>query len=222
MEEIENYYCKIPDTLKSYCSYFDNFVVEDVPSFIFEEENYKCLREYAVFRMGFSVVTKRNCRILAQIINGKKVLEVMCGLGSYASTLRSCGVDVIATDDMSWINYDTSKYQGWKTHAWIHDIISMDAIEAVKKYGKEVGFITMSWPPQNSDLAYKVLQTMRKVNPECILIYIGEKKGGCTADDRFFDDYIDISSNFAELQDLKKSYHNWKNNQYFDTQLLLK
>ena len=38
MEEIENYYCKIPDTLKSYCSYFDNFVVEDVPSFIFEEE----------------------------------------------------------------------------------------------------------------------------------------------------------------------------------------
>lgn len=34
----------------------------------------------------------------------------------------------------------------------------------------------MSWPPQNSDLAYKVLKTMRKVNPECILIYIGEKK----------------------------------------------
>lgn len=43
MEEIENYYCKIPDTLKSYCSYFDNFVVEEIPSFVFEEENYKYL-----------------------------------------------------------------------------------------------------------------------------------------------------------------------------------
>lgn len=63
----------------------------------------------------------------------------MCGLGSYASTLRSCGVDVIATDDMSWIDYDTSKYQGWKTHAWIHDIISMDAIEAVKNMVRKWG-----------------------------------------------------------------------------------
>lgn len=222
MEEIESYYCKIPDDIKEYCSYFDNFVIEEIPNYIFKESKYQSLREYAVFRMGFSVVTKKNCCILADIIKEHKVLEVMCGLGSYTATLRSFGVNVIATDDMSWIDYDTSKYQGWKHHAWIHDVINIDAVEAVKRYGKDVNFIIMSWPPQHSDLAYRVLQTMRVVNSDCVLIYIGEKKGGCTADDDFFDNYIYISEQFDEINKLRESYHNWENNQYYDLQIFVK
>ncbi len=222
MEKIEKCYCDIPDEIKQYCSYFDKFIIEEIPDIIFKDIKYKSLREYAVFRMGFSVVTRKNCSVLAKIIGNNRVLEIMCGLGSYTSTLRSFGIDVIATDDMSWIEYDTSKYQGWKKHAWIDDIINVDAIEAVKKYGKNVGFILMSWPPQHSNLAYKVLQTMRNVNPDCILIYIGEGKGGCTADDDFFDSYVDISDEFEEIKELRNSYHNWGNDQYYDLQFFLK
>ena len=33
----------------------------DIPRNIFEEDKYIPLREYAIYHMGFSVVTKKNC-----------------------------------------------------------------------------------------------------------------------------------------------------------------
>lgn len=222
MNEIEQYYCENDDFLKSYYHYFDEKVVEDIPNEIFIDEKYASLREYCVFRMGFSVVTKRNCRILAQIINEKKVLEIMCGLGSYSATLQQLGVDIISTDDMSWIESETSKYRTWKQNAWCTDIERLDAVQAIQKYGKNVGYILMSWPPQNEEFALEALLTMRKVNPSCRMIYIGERKGGCTANDTFFDELIDVSSEYTEIAELRESYHSWKNNDYHDSQFIVR
>ncbi len=222
MDSLEQYYCEIPESIKCYRSYFDQFIVEDIPIEIFRDEKYVSLREYAVFRMGFSTVTKRNCRVLKDIIGENKVLEIMCGLGSYTATLRALGVSSIATDDMSWIDYDTSKYQGWKKNAWIEDVESLDAVSAIKKYGETVDFILMSWPPQHEPYAFEALQTMREVNPECRMIYIGEEKGGCTADDDFFDAMVDVSYEYKQIDLLRSTYRSWENDGYHDYQFIIK
>lgn len=222
MDALEQFYCEIPDSLKDCKKYFDHFVIEDIPADIFHDKKYVPLREYAVFRMGFSVVTRRNCRILKEIIGDSKVLEIMCGLGSYTATLRSLGVPAIATDDMSWMDYDTSKYQGWKKNAWIDDVESLDAVSAIKKYGKTVGFILMSWPPQNEPYAYEALQAMRTVNPECRMIYIGEEKGGCTADHDFFDDLTDVSHEYPQMDLFRSTYRSWENDGYHDYPFIIK
>lgn len=222
MDSIENYYCKIPESIADFKKYFDQFLIEDIPSIIFTDERYKPLREYAVFRMGFSVVTKRNCRVLKEIIENQRVLEIMCGLGSYSATLRSLGVDVIATDDMSWIEYEQSKYQNWKKNAWVSDVESIDAVSAIKKYGKDVGFVLMSWPPQHEPFALQALQAMRKVNPQCRMIYIGEPSGGCTANDDFFDEYIDVSEEYEQIGRLRGTYHSWQNDGYYDNQYIIR
>lgn len=222
VDKIEEYYCQIEKEQEKYCHFFDQKVVETIPSKIFTEEGYKDLREYCVFRMGFSVVTKENCRVLAQIIKDNNVLEVMAGLGSYTATLRELGVNVIATDDMSWMDYDTSKYKNWKKYSWIKDLESLDAVEAINKYGKDVGFILMSWPPQNESYALDALLAMRRVNSECRMIYIGEKKGGCTANNDFFDEMIDISNEFDEIKKLRQSYRVWENNGYYDMQFIVR
>lgn len=222
MEEIEKYYCKIDESLLKYCSYFDQGVVEDIPTEIFTNKQFSSLREYSVFRMGFSVVTKRNCRVLAKIIGNSNVLEIMCGLGAYTATLRQLGIHVIPTDDMSWIDYDTSKYKNWKKYAWVKDIQSLDAVEAIRKYGKSVGFIIMSWPPQNEDFALNALMEMRRVNTSCRMIYVGEKRGGCTANDAFFDEIDDVSEKYKEISDLRNTYRYWANNEYFDSQFIVR
>lgn len=222
MDEIEQYYCKIEEKYKKYCAYFDHKIIEDIPNKIFVDKDFASLREYCVFRMGFSVVTRNNCRILAQIINHENVLEIMCGLGSYSATLASLGVNIIPTDNMSWMDYETSKYKNWKRNSWCTAIECLDAVQAIKKYGKNVGYILMSWPPQHENFALDALLTMRKVNPACRMIYIGERKGGCTANDEFFDEAIDVSDEYLEVRELRESYHAWMNNDYHDLQFIMR
>jgi len=65
----------------------------------------------------------------------------------------------------------------------------------------------MSWPPYSNDIAIKVLKKMRMVNPDCMMVYIGEGKSGCTANDEFF-------SLIEEIEDesfyrVKTEYQNW-------------
>jgi len=64
----------------------------------------------------------------------RKVLEVMAGRGWWTYALRQKGVNVIATDDFSWMN-----------RSWIDtltEVEEVDAIEAVERYGKEVDVVT--------------------------------------------------------------------------------
>jgi hypothetical protein len=78
----------------------------------------------------------------------------------------------------------------------------MDALEAVRTYGKNVDFILMSWPYMDIT-AYKVLQTMRIVNPNIRLIYIGEDMSGCCADDNFFESMDEIYTEGMQDVNLK-------------------
>lgn len=201
--------------------YFQCPPPEEIPSAIFLQDKYKELHKYAVSHMGYSTITIRNCRLLSDMIQYRPVLEIMCGLGSYTYTLRSLNVPVIATDDYSWID-DDPKFVDWKQKPWIDDIERIDAISAIQKYGDCVDYVLMSWPPMNEDLAAKALETMRTVNAKCHMIYVGEEKGGVTADDNFFDILLDVSSQYRGMSKLRKSYHSWSNNGFHDKQYIIK
>lgn len=131
-------------------------------------------------------------------LNGRKVLEVMAGRGWWTYALRQKGVDVIATDDFSW------DYRSWMDT--LTEVEEMDAIEAVEKYGKEVDVVTIGWPYMDNT-AYRVIKRLHEVNPDALVVYIGEQ-GGCTADEAFHQHFnIDFSD--TEFNKVTTRYQSW-------------
>lgn len=134
-------------------------------------------RRIYVNLIGFPMLTSSFINNLANYLKGKKVLEIMSGCGSLSYFLEEKGIECITTDNNLW---------GDKWSIMWKEPINIDAVNAIKKYGKDVDYIIMSWPMMDNT-AFECLKTMRKVNPNLKMIYIGEGKGGCTADDSFFD-----------------------------------
>ena len=138
------------------------------------------MRDMIIQLQGFAIITDNFIKELSYWIGNRKVLEVMSGCGSLTYNLIQKGINIIATDDFTW-EKDWNENKNYWTY-----IRNMDAIEAVKKYGKYTDIIIMSWPYMD-DTAYRVLVEMRNQNPNCQMIYIGENEGGCTANDDFFE-----------------------------------
>jgi 16S rRNA G966 N2-methylase RsmD len=146
------------------------------------------LREEWTEKGMWAFVSWRWVNPLAAWIGNRKCLEVMSGCGWLSLALMSRGVDIKATDDMSWHGHEIRKGK-WKQ---VVETEKLDAIDAVKKYAKEVDLIVMSWPPYDENIGYKVLREMNRQNKNARMIYIGEGWGGCTADDEFFQHFEEI------------------------------
>jgi len=154
-------------------------------AFIFSFYDKMISRENIIQLSAFPLISKDWLKILAEYIGNEKCLEIMAGSGMLSYGLREFGVDIIPTDNYSWK----------QANPWM-DIEKMDCIDAIKKYGKERKYIIMSWPEMN-DNAYKALITMRKVNPNAKMIYIGEF-GECCADENFVNEAKIVDNEFAK------------------------
>lgn len=141
-------------------------------------------RDIVIYLCGYCLIDKAFASNLAKFINGKKCLEIMSGLGALSYALKEQGVDIIATDIK-----DPEEEFDRENREWL-SIEQLDCIEAIKKYGSEVDYIICSWPRDNEYLEVKILDTMREINPNCRLIYIGDDIGGCCASLTFFDKAI--------------------------------
>lgn len=161
-------------------------------------------RDRYTVNYGFSLVSMDWLRILKEkVIKDSKCLEIMAGSGMISKGLRDLGTDIIATDNYSWRGGKSKFFE----NTWT-DVINLNADDAIVKYGKDVDFIIMSWPYMNED-AYNALILMRKMNPNCIMIYIGEDYGGCTADDKFFETLEPVES-LNDVGDMISScYKRW-------------
>jgi len=147
------------------------------------------LRSDFIKTIGFTLISNDWIKPLSQWIGDRKCLEVMAGTGSLSFALQQQGIDIIATDDFSW---EGSSNWNDNNNYWT-EIEHIDAIKAVEKYGKDIDIIIISWPYMD-DTAHRILQSMRKVNLNCIMIFIGEGMGGCTADDEFFEAIQEIEN----------------------------
>jgi predicted nicotinamide N-methyase len=157
-------------------------------------------RSYIAF-MGFSFINYAYIDALSNFLAGKKVLEVMSGSGLLSMLLKEKGIDIIATDISPGYEND------YHFAVFNPDIEKLDAIAAVEKYGKDVDYVIMSWPPYNDPIAAEVMKKIKEVNNNINVIYIGEGPDGCTADQTFFDIVDGVySESFEKVQ---HTYSNW-------------
>ena len=134
---------------------------------------------------------------LAQWIGKRTVLEVMSGAGWLAKALRERGVSIIATDDDSWA--------GIKKWEKVSEIEVLDATEAVKTYGRGAEIMIISWPYMDDD-GHQAIKALYEINPEALIIYIGEW-AGCTANEDFLN-HFDVVED-KEFNLISKEYFSW-------------
>lgn len=146
--------------------------------------NFLMTRHEATKLQGFTLMTKKWTKPLANYLKGKRVIELFAGTGSLTKVLQDEGVDIKATDNYSWCEDDEVNFYN-KEMFWI-DIEKLDCVKAIEKYN-DVDYYIVSWCPYKSEDSVKALETMRKVNPNAIMIHIGEGEDGCTDCDKFFE-----------------------------------
>lgn len=122
------------------------------------------------------------------------ILEVGCGNGMLSYGLRKYGIDVIATDNMSWERKEES--------LWINDIERLSYLEAFRKYKDDVNIIIISYPPYGDLNSYKMVKELYEYSAACrgayLLIYIGELYGNCASSELF--DFLEEYS-LAEISE---------------------
>lgn len=110
------------------------------------------------------------------------LIEIGAGSGYWAKLLSEKGAQIAAFDDFSWDKEGKQHFE----KQWF-DVQNGDELK-ILDFPKETLFLC--FPPKSSPLASRALALYKGTT----LAYIGEPRGGTTADDAFFDaleqDYI--------------------------------
>lgn len=163
------------------------------------------MKRFEYIQQGmFAFVSWRWVNPFVKWIGGRKCLEVMSGRGILSYALRQKGVDVIATDNYSLARNSDSYFSLWREP--VTEVEDLDAVDAVRKYGRYIDILIMSWPGMDST-AYYAIKKLYKINPNALVVYIGEGRGGCTADDNFFDHFEEIED--SGFEPVVESYQRW-------------
>lgn len=138
-------------------------------------------RDAFINRYGFHMMTQEQLDTLAGLLLKKKVLEAGAGTGWVSHALRRRGVQITASD----IGGAFADNYGFKT-VWQRDHTgsSCDLLPG------DWDVIMLGWPPYEHPFGALVARALR---PGQVLLYQGEGRGGCTADDDFFDEVTDPS-----------------------------
>ena len=162
---------------------------------------------------SFTFLSKQWISHLAKYMEGKRVLELMSGTGALAKCLMDEGVDIKATDNMSWHESKPECIRfNWEENMWC-TVEKIDNVNAIRKYGNDVDLILISWIPYNEDdICKDIINAIREVNPDINIVLIGEDEGGCCASDIFFENIVDItdtSENTFHLHEARRNYRSW-------------
>ena len=144
---------------------------------------------------SYCLVSKDWIKELIPMLQRKNCLEIMSGSGMLAKALQEEGIHVIATDSKEWGIDD----------CWC-EVEALNANDAVSKYGKNMDYIICSWPPYNSSVATETLLSMRNLNPNCRMIYIGEM-GGCCGTEDFSDICVTETNNY--ITNANQKFKHW-------------
>lgn len=126
----------------------------------------------------YAMLTHEFCAALTKWLDGRTILDPFAGRGWLGLGVSAHGGNVICSDDDSW-NIIQKKQA-------VHTVDVIDAVASVKKYGKSADVLAILWAPNNNTIDYEVAKAMHEVNPNAIILYIGEDYGGCTSSNEFF------------------------------------
>lgn len=121
-------------------------------------------RQELVDEYSWAVPTEAAVRYISAF---ESVLEVGAGTGYWAHLVEQHGGSVHPTDIDPPDN----------TYAPVHEFAAADLGEEIQD-----GVVLLVWPPHDTDMA----STTLSYEPNHVL-YVGETRGGCTADAEFFD-----------------------------------
>lgn len=125
---------------------------------------------------SFVLLTDEFVRSLQRLCGAfASIVELGAGIGWLGYWLSKYGLRLQASiDNKSWSDFPPERY--------LDLVQNMDAV-AYQHLHPEVELFILSWP-QEDDLAARIWQGLR---PGQHLLYIGEERGGCTANSDFFD-----------------------------------
>jgi hypothetical protein len=168
----------------------DNDLLDSFNSFL--------IRSEALNLSGFPIYTREWMEPLSKVFKCKTVLEVMAGCGAFSYYMKNIyNIECICT------GLDITRYASKIGGKWL-DVEQIDASDAIEKYKDVVDFVFMSWPDLSSPSAINVVNTLKKVDMDIKLIYIGEGHGGCTASDDFFDNV-----SLSPIPNVSEKYKSW-------------
>jgi len=150
-------------------------------------ENYEaswftiCLKN-GIFQMWNKEYIEAFSKEILNLVGGEFVLEVAAGDGMLSHWLREHGVNIKATDDMSWHKTEPdTRAPPLKLYSEVEEL---DAISAIRKYKPRM--VIASWIPYRSELDCEILDEGSEY-----LVLIGEGSFGCTGSEKFWGDTWD-------------------------------
>lgn len=145
-------------------------------------------RENAIRKFSFAIPSEE---ALTALIGMGPILEVGAGLGYWAYELRRRGGDVVAIDPKA---YSDTTFKGDVLTPWT-EILCMDANRAIMEFGADRSMF-FCWPSYTDEWTGHALKQFagKKV------AYIGEGRGGCTANDEFHEE---LENNFEQTAFIK-------------------
>ena len=122
-------------------------------------------RENFIKHSAYPLVSKDWIEMLAEYLKDKKCLEISAKSGIISFALAKNDIDILPTEsgDMLW---DT----------WT-DVERISPLNAIQEYIMERPYVILSWP-DSSAYAYTLFMFMKTLNPESVMIYIGEVEEG--------------------------------------------
>jgi hypothetical protein len=146
-------------------------------------------REAFLRDFGFALITAEVIDALTAHLAGKRVLEAGSGTGWLADQLAQRGIEIEAAD---WADYRHPRPDA-DSHGYpMRTVYRLDHyLDATTLLPGRYDAILLVWPNLDSPFAANVARAMTSGQ---MLIYCGEGRGGCTADDDFFDI---LASDFA-------------------------
>ncbi|MCQ2569657.1 MAG: SAM-dependent methyltransferase [Limosilactobacillus sp.] len=137
----------------------------------------KLLREYRDYlETTYGMWSYPNTKCISELshyLHGAPVLEIMAGSGYLSKGLRSLNPTqtIIATDDLSWAQVNTTGKQPVTT------IENYDALAAINQFANQVEYVIMSWAPDRETTDLAVLNLLRQSYPTLKFLVIGEYQG---------------------------------------------
>ncbi|MFD1672209.1 SAM-dependent methyltransferase [Agrilactobacillus yilanensis] len=129
-------------------------------------------RSFVAQRFGiWALLNQTFLKRWVQVFPKLNYLEIMAGNGLFSYGLTQLGQSSIATDDLSWGKSSPTARDFWLP------VQSLNAIEAIKRYGGQVDAVVMIWSQDKNPIDYQVLKTFRQVMPTKYFFVIGEKFG---------------------------------------------
>lgn len=111
-----------------------------------------------------------NDEAIELLVSVGPIVEIGAGKGYWASLVRQAGGDIVAYDIRVRVDSYTGIEEGGPEYAGAHHDRTL----------------LLCWPPYDTDMAYDALYSYLEAGGRRV-VYVGEGRGGCTANDGFYD-----------------------------------